>query len=201
MLFVQEHLAHLRGNIVRAPHLQTSSKLVSCVYIVRLKLVFEASNLHLCPPFQNFCVERMWVEINGRVNYPLKTCLVEMEEQSEIDLESSHVKFCVSWFTIRVSNVGTTLAVQAWNDHPISGRIAFGMSDLQSGSTVDCYQDNPVQGIKQSTQIQIRTKHLYQKQDAHTGQHIASLRLYPSSILYTYLTSLNIQEIHRTACQ
>ena len=55
MLFVQEHLAHLRGNIiiVRAPHLQTSSKLVSCVYIVRLKLVFEASNLHLCPPFQS----------------------------------------------------------------------------------------------------------------------------------------------------
>ena len=41
MLFVQEELAHLWRNTNRAPHLQTS----------------------------NHCVERMWVEVNGRVNY------------------------------------------------------------------------------------------------------------------------------------
>ena len=32
-----------------------------------------------------------------------------------------HMKFCVSWFTIRVAHVGTTLAVNAWNEHSIPG--------------------------------------------------------------------------------
>ena len=70
---------------------------------------------------QNHCVERMWVEINARVNYPLKTCLMELEERSDIDMDCDHVKFCVSWFTIRVANIGTTLAVESWNEHPIPG--------------------------------------------------------------------------------
>ena len=70
---------------------------------------------------QNHCVERMWVEINARVNYPLKACIIKMEESNDIDMDNNHIKFCVSWFTVRVSNVGTTLAVNAWNDHPIPG--------------------------------------------------------------------------------
>ena len=79
----------------------------------------------------------MWVEINGRVNYPLKACLIEMQERNEINMDSEHVKFCVSWFTIRVSNVGTTLAVQAWNAHPIPGiyflviKLAFSLLFLK----------------------------------------------------------------------
>ena len=77
---------------------------------------------------QNHCVERMWVEINGRVNYPLKACLVEMQEQNTINLDCQHERFCVSWFTIRVSNVGTTLAVQAWNEHQIPGIFKFNIS-------------------------------------------------------------------------
>ena len=75
--------------------------------------------------FQNHCVERMWVEINGRVNYPLKACLVELQERGEIDLDCPHQKFCTSWFSIRVSNIGTTLAVQAWNEHPIPGTLTL----------------------------------------------------------------------------
>ena len=67
-------------------------------------------------------MERVWVEINGRVNYPLKNCLIEMQEQNEINLDCDHEKFCVSWFT---SNIGTTLAVQAWNDHRISGTCSL----------------------------------------------------------------------------
>lgn len=96
MLFVQEQLAHLRRNTNRAPHLQTSSKM-------------------------NHCVERLWVEFNGRVNYPLKECLISMEERRDIEIDCPHQKFLISWFTIRVSNVGSTLAVQAWNEHPIPG--------------------------------------------------------------------------------
>ena len=70
---------------------------------------------------QNHVVERIWVEVNGRVNYPIKAVLVEMEESGEIDLENDHVKFCVSWFTMHVAHIGTTLFVAAWNEHRISG--------------------------------------------------------------------------------
>ncbi len=70
---------------------------------------------------QNHPVERMWVEINGRVNYPVKATLIRMEENGEINMESSMQKFCVSWFSIRVCSIGTKLAVQAWNEPPITG--------------------------------------------------------------------------------
>lgn len=46
-----------------------------------------------------------------------------MEEQGEINMECSLQKFCVSWLAIRVCCVGTKLAVEAWNDHPIPGII------------------------------------------------------------------------------
>ena len=42
-----------------------------------------------------------------------------MEESCEIDMGSAVHKFCVSWFANRVCSVGTTLAIQAWNDHPV----------------------------------------------------------------------------------
>ena len=100
MLFVQEQLAHLRRNTDRVPHLQTTSTM-------------------------NHRVERFWVEINGRVNYPLKECLISLEERREIDIDCSTQKFLISWFTIRVAKVGTTLAIQAWNEHPIPGPSQF----------------------------------------------------------------------------
>ena len=73
--------------------------------------------------FQNHPVERIWVEVNSRVNYPIKACLIMMEENGVINMESALHKFCVSWFTIRVCSVGTKLVVEAWNDHPISGNL------------------------------------------------------------------------------
>ena len=74
---------------------------------------------------QNHCVERIWVEINSRVNYPLKSCLVMMQESGDIDLDCDHQRFCISWFTIRVATVGTALAVEAWNNHPIPGKLTI----------------------------------------------------------------------------
>ena len=61
------------------------------------------------------------MEINTRVNYPVKTCLIKMEEQGQIDMECPMDKFCVSWLAIRVRCVGTKLAVEAWNDHSVPG--------------------------------------------------------------------------------
>ena len=38
----------------------------------------------------------MWVEVNSRVNYPLKEALNELVEANAIDLADKKVKFCVS---------------------------------------------------------------------------------------------------------
>lgn len=62
------------------------------------------------------------MEINGRVNYPIKTCLVALQASGDIDMDCPHQKFCVSWFSIRVASVGTTLAVESWNEHCIPGK-------------------------------------------------------------------------------
>ena len=66
-------------------------------------------------------MERIWVEINSRVNYPVKLCLVKMEESGELNMDLQSHKFCVSWFAIRVCSVGTKLAVDSWNEHPVPG--------------------------------------------------------------------------------
>uniref|UniRef100_A0A1X7TF83 Uncharacterized protein n=1 Tax=Amphimedon queenslandica TaxID=400682 RepID=A0A1X7TF83_AMPQE len=49
-------------------------------------------------------VELMWVEINTRINYPMKSCLNSLQESGDIDMSDSHIKFCVSWFSSRVAN-------------------------------------------------------------------------------------------------
>lgn len=67
-------------------------------------------------------MERLWVEINKRVNYPIKLCLIHLEERGEIDMVDLSVKFCVSLFTIRVAIVGTTMAISAWNEHSVPGK-------------------------------------------------------------------------------
>ena len=65
------------------------------------------------------------MEINGRVNYPLKACLVALQERADIDLDCPHQCYCISWFTIRVANIGTMMAVESWNNHPIPGNITL----------------------------------------------------------------------------
>lgn len=68
---------------------------------------------------QNHTVERMWVEVNNRVNYPLKQLLIGMVENGEISLDNEVHKFCVSQVAIGVANAGLKLFVQSWNNHPL----------------------------------------------------------------------------------
>ena len=70
--------------------------------------------------------ERVWVEINSRVNYPLKSCLRDMEEVGDINMDDPTHKFCTSWFTVRVANVGTSAAVKSWNEHRIPSKHVKG---------------------------------------------------------------------------
>lgn len=66
-------------------------------------------------------VERIWVEVNCRVNYPIKEVLIDMMERGDFSLDDDLHKYCVSWLTIKVAAIGIESFVAAWNEHPIPG--------------------------------------------------------------------------------
>jgi len=47
-----------------------------------------------------------------------------MEENNLLDMDNEMQKICVSQYTIRVSYIGTSLAVDVWNHHHIPGTYA-----------------------------------------------------------------------------
>jgi hypothetical protein len=94
-LVMQETNAHKRRNTSKAPYIQSMSK-------------------------ENLRVERMWPEINSRVNYPLKAAICEMVEHEQIDLQDNVHKYCMSNFLIQLSAIGLERCVQSWNNHYIS---------------------------------------------------------------------------------
>ena len=71
---------------------------------------------------QNLPIERFWVEVNSRVNYPIKHALNTMEEDSFISLECNQTKFFVSQVTQRLAYFGMQTTVRAWNNHHIPGK-------------------------------------------------------------------------------
>ena len=70
---------------------------------------------------QNHRVERMWPEINQRMNYPVKRVLVRMEGNDDLDMTNATTKFCVSWLTIQVIESAVRNFIAAWNSHRIPG--------------------------------------------------------------------------------
>ena len=48
---------------------------------------------------QNRTIERLWVAVNARINYPVKAVLFEMLESSEISTENVVTQYCLSLFT------------------------------------------------------------------------------------------------------
>lgn len=70
-------------------------------------------------------MERLWVEVNKRANYPVKAALVEMLENNEISLDDSASQFCISWFTLQVLNVAIAAFITSWNAHPVPGMFSF----------------------------------------------------------------------------
>lgn len=65
------------------------------------------------------------MEVNSRVNYPIKAVLVEMADNGEISLDDPTTQFCTSCFSIKVASAGVTLFLTSWNQHPISGRHTY----------------------------------------------------------------------------
>lgn len=70
---------------------------------------------------KNLRIERFWVEVNARVNYPIKNALRDMEQRGVIDMEFEDTQFFVSSVTLRVAKVGMQRTVEAWNHHSIPG--------------------------------------------------------------------------------
>ena len=66
-------------------------------------------------------IERFWVEVNARVNYPIKNALRNMEEADEIDMDLEETKFCVSAVAKKFAKLGLEQVVHSWNNHPITG--------------------------------------------------------------------------------
>ena len=67
--------------------------------------------------------ERLWVEINSRINYPVKRVLVEMDNNGEINMADSLHKYCVSWIAIEVLTNGAETFIHSWNSHTIPGKV------------------------------------------------------------------------------
>lgn len=69
----------------------------------------------------NYVAERMWPEVNKRINYPIKRQLCEIEAQEDIDFADPVVMFSVSWITMFVARDATEHMVDSWNFHRIPG--------------------------------------------------------------------------------
>ena len=87
----------------------------------------------------NNIIERIWVEVNNRVNYPIKNALGQFATDGLIDMTQDHVKFAVSWVSCRVAKVGLQLFAEAWNHHsiPLKGRPIDLMAQNNKAMPVD----------------------------------------------------------------
>ena len=65
------------------------------------------------------------MEVNSRVNYPIKIALLNLVENDQINTDDNVHKYCISWFIIQVASIGTSIFVRSWNEHPIPGNYNF----------------------------------------------------------------------------
>lgn len=94
-LYQQDNLQAHRTNINRPPYIQSESR-------------------------QNQEAERKWVEINARVNDPIKHALCSMTSDGLLDIDDLCTKFCVSSFARRCCTTGIDNLIPALNAHTIS---------------------------------------------------------------------------------
>ena len=95
LLYMHEQLRKEgRGNPDVSPYLQTSST-------------------------ANHIIERIWVEVNQRVTYPIKRVIIIMDDCRLINMENSVDKYCVSVVLRRICMVGLQRMINAWNSHSV----------------------------------------------------------------------------------
>ncbi|CAC5368448.1 unnamed protein product [Mytilus coruscus] len=96
-LYHQENVKQYRTNTNRPEYIQTMSR-------------------------QNHAAEKKWVEVNSRINYPLKCVLRKMSDDFEIDMNDPVTKFCVSTLTMACCNIGFQHLIPSWNAYSIPGK-------------------------------------------------------------------------------
>jgi hypothetical protein len=84
-------------------------------------------NNHCHQPFvqsssrNNHRAERIWPEINSRINYPIKRVLIQLEATGVIDMSCEFTKFSTSWVALKVVATPVMLFINSWNAHTIPG--------------------------------------------------------------------------------
>lgn len=68
-------------------------------------------------------MEQLWVEVNSRTNFPIKLALVQMKNEGVVDMEDEVPKYCATWITTQVVEVGLQYAVSLWNSNAIPGNL------------------------------------------------------------------------------
>ena len=98
---------------------------VLCIFVQELLKRRRFSQRRLpwrqTPSTSNYVAERMWPEVNKRVNYPIKCQLCEIQRQEDVDFAHPVIMFCVSWVTMYVAQDATQHLISSWNHHRIPG--------------------------------------------------------------------------------
>ena len=110
-LYMQERLRTGRGDDTIHPYVQTTS---TC----------------------NHIIERIWVELNQRVTYPVKRIIKSMDDCRSINMDCLITRFCVSAVLCQICEVGMRRMISAWNSHPIPHRGIPNDLQLQACGTV-----------------------------------------------------------------
>ena len=128
IITAQQHLSNCRLNQSREPVLQSLSR-------------------------QNHRAERIWPEVNQRINYPIKRLLITMENNEEISMGDEVTRFCISWVTIWVMKSAIEHFIQAWNFHRIPGPNGGVPSVLAHNCATTYLSHNDVPTIAEMIQL------------------------------------------------
>ena len=63
------------------------------------------------------------MEVNSRVNYPLKNILNDMVHKDQINIANEQFKFSVSWILCNVGRQRLHISQESWNHHRIPGMM------------------------------------------------------------------------------
>lgn len=96
-LYQQDNLSAFRTNVNRHPFIQSQS-------------------------MQNHAAERKWVEVNSRINYPVKYTLCALVNNGFLEIDDPFVKHCVSAIASKCCMAGLQNFIPAWNAHTIPSK-------------------------------------------------------------------------------